>query len=104
MKHPVPSENKIPEQHYPIAYAIVYAALETALLHIAESSENPDWAKDVHDKIQEKLHYYSELANISNNEKAQNVPDYLKQMNDGVEIGRSTVDAAFNAVMSRGLG
>lgn len=34
----VTSDNKIHAQDYPIAHAIVYTALETALRHIAENS------------------------------------------------------------------
>jgi hypothetical protein len=38
-------------QHYPIAYVVVCTALETALQHIADKSDNLDWGNEIHDKV-----------------------------------------------------
>lgn len=96
-------KDKISAQHYPIAYAVVCTALETALQHIADNSDDPDWGKDVYEKIQTKLENYSTLASIAASDPNADVASHLRHMNEAVETGRATVDATFSAVMSRKL-
>ena len=97
-------KDKISAQHYPIAYAVVCTALETALQHIADNSDSPEWGKEVHDKVQAKLENYRTLANIAASDPNADVASHLRHMNEAVETGRATVDATFSAVMSRRLG
>lgn len=95
-----PAMANISAEHLPVAFAMLYIALQTALTHIAEQASTDDWHQGLYERIQRALDDMNASAIAASQFINKDSPAFAQDMPGAIRAGSATVDAAFDAVFS----
>lgn len=96
-----PTSANVAKDHLPVAYGMLYFALEAALTHIAKQAGTEDWHRDLYDTIQKLFDDMNASAMMIPPREGDDIPAHTKDMPGAIRAGSATVDAAFDAVIAK---
>lgn len=96
-----PTTANVDKDHLPVAYAMLFIALEAALTHIAKQAGTEDWHRDLYDIIQKTFDDMNASAMMFTPPNRSDAPAHIKDMPGAIRAGSATVDAAFDAVIAK---